>query len=238
MTNASLKTIFNNKNNMQAFQSFVNKYYTWVPGSGYELSPELDDDTPLYAEMRRGKIKPASIVSYATLVDSLWSQTLVGLDSTVSSQKQVMQAGRQAYGRTAELDYQIRAGDTKDVQFTKNVIRFCKDNGIGRCDELIALSGIRNFRVPELRPIGLYLGFMFMNMTGDGEEKIEEEEEEEKMEEEEVEDEALIALRQTLTEEHEEEGWTVRVSVDGNPVYYNEDLNEEQANLPELLFDF
>jgi hypothetical protein len=197
---------------MQAFQSFVNKYHTWVPGSGYELSSDLDDDTPLYAEMRRGKITPASIVSYATLVNSLWPQTLVG----------------RAYERTAELDYQIRAGDTKDVQFTKNVIRFCKENGIGRCDELIALSGIRDFRVPELRPIGLYLGFMFMNMMGDGEEKVEEEEE----------NEALIALRQTLTEEHEEEGWTVRLNADGEPVYYNADLNEEQAELPDLLFDF
>jgi hypothetical protein len=237
MTNASLKTIFNNKNKMQAFQSFVNKYYTWVPGSGYELSSDLDDDTPLYAEMRRGKITPASIVSYATLVNSLWPQTLVGRDPTVSGQGQVRQAGRQAYERTAELDYQIRAGDTKDVQFTKNVIRFCKENGIGRCDELIALSGIRDFRVPELRPIGLYLGFMFMNMMGDGEEKVEEEEEEEKVEEEE-ESEALVALRQTLTEEHEEEGWTVRLNVDGEPVYYNADLNEEQAELPDLLFDF
>ena len=100
------------------FKSFVEKYYTWTPRAGYELDPNLDDNTQFYSEMRRGKITLPDIISYATLVDELLPK--IQTDASGAGTGPEMRAGRQAYGRTAELDYQVRAGDTKEVVFTKN----------------------------------------------------------------------------------------------------------------------
>jgi hypothetical protein len=156
-------------------------------------------------EMEKGQILPADIVSYAVLVNELLPLTRSGFDEEAGESKEERAAaphrgfvaGRQQWNARSELDWRIDANDSKVDRFRKNVQKMCTNDFEnipsfiqGR---LYAISNLDDFRIQDLRPFSLYLGYLFKDM-------IEEEEDAEI----EMEEDVYMEEKQEVVEEKEE----------------------------------
>jgi hypothetical protein len=194
----------------QRFDNFVANYYTWNSEAGYSVRSIQGDpmsiENKYLREMEKGQILPADIVSYAVLVNELLPLTRSGFDEEAGESKEErvaaphrgFAAGRQQWNARSELDWRIDANDSKVDRFRKNVQKMCTNDfenipsfTQGR---LYAISNLDDFRIQDLRPFALYLGYLFKDM-------IEEEDAEIEMEEA-VEE--VVEEKQEVVEEKEE----------------------------------
>jgi|DEB0MinimDraft_6_1074348.scaffolds.fasta_scaffold11246_4 hypothetical protein len=182
----------------QRFDNFVANYYTWNSEAGYSVRSIQGDpmsiENKYLREMEKGQILPADIVSYAVLVNELLPLTRSGFDEEAGESKEERVAGRQQWNARSELDWRIDANDSKVDRFRKNVQKMCTNDfenipsfTQGR---LYAISNLDDFRIQDLRPFALYLGYLFKDM-------IEEEDAEIEMEE-------VVEEKQEVVEEKEE----------------------------------
>ncbi len=198
----------------QRFDNFVTNYYTWNSETGYSVRRIQGDpmsiENKYLREMEKGQILPADIVSYAVLVNELLPLTRSGFDQEADESKEERvaaprrAAGRQQWNARSELDWRIDANDSKADRFRKNVQKMCTNDFEnipsfiqGR---LYAISNLDDFRIQDLRPFSLYLGYLFKDM-------IEEEDAEIEMEEDaeiEMEEDVYMEEKQEVVEEKEE----------------------------------
>ncbi len=182
----------------QRFDNFVANYYTWNSEAGYSVRSIQGDpmsiENKYLREMEKGQILPADIVSYAVLVNELLPLTRSGFDQEADESKEERVAGRQQWNARSELDWRIDANDSKVDRFRKNVQKMCTNDfenipsfTQGR---LYAISNLDDFRIQDLRPFALYLGYLFKDM-------IEEEDVEIEMDE-------AVEEKQEVVEEKEE----------------------------------
>ena len=127
-----------------------------VGGSAYQQK--------IHRLLARESIVPANIVSFATLVYNI-SQKLQPLQLNVGADDNVLFGTKQA-GQT--LSYRIDSGDSRFDRLVKNVMKMKYEENLDTRGVDWILSS-QDFRLESMKPFGLYLGVMFMNMIPNAE---------------------------------------------------------------------
>jgi hypothetical protein len=143
----------------QEFKKFVENYYTGnMKLKGNVVGPPARQK--IHRLLARESIVPANIVSFATLVYNISQKpNLQPLQLSVADDNVLF--GTKQAGQT--LSYRIDSGDSRFDRLVKNVRKMKYEENIDTTVVNWILSS-EDFRLESMKPFGLYLGVVFMNM--------------------------------------------------------------------------